>query len=84
MPVVLQFVDVALQVLVILIFARAIISWFRLSPYNPVVQFLYSVTEPFLAPVRRFMPQGMMIDFSPLIVIIVIAVLRQLLRSLPY
>jgi uncharacterized protein YggT (Ycf19 family) len=40
------------------------------------------MTEPILAPIRRLMPQGMMMDFSPLIVIIVIGVLRQFLRAL--
>jgi YggT family protein len=82
MFVVLQLIDIALQVFVLLIFARAIISWFRMSPYNPIVQFLYTMTEPILAPVRKLMPQGMMVDFSPMVVIIIIVVLRQLLRTL--
>lgn len=79
---VILFIDIALQLFVILIFARAIISWFRVSPYNPIVQFLHTLTEPVLGPIRNLMPQGMMIDFSPLIVIIAIAVLRQFLRAL--
>ena len=84
MLVAIQLIDIALQLFVLLIFARAIISWFRISPYNPIVQFLHTMTEPVLAPVRRLMPQGMMMDFSPLIVIIVIAVLRQFLRALVF
>jgi YggT family protein len=80
----IQLIDIALQLFVILIFARAIISWFRISPYNPIVQVLHTMTEPVLAPIRRLMPQGMMMDFSPLIVIIVIAVLRQFLRALVF
>ncbi|PYO15475.1 MAG: hypothetical protein DMD75_02775, partial [Candidatus Rokuibacteriota bacterium] len=35
-----------------IIIARAIISWVSPDPYNPIVRFLYRVTEPVLRPVR--------------------------------
>lgn len=53
--------------------ARALISWLRIGPdsaFAPVQQFLYRITEPVLAPVRRFMPRTGGIDLSALVVII--------------
>jgi YggT family protein len=56
-----------------LIIIRAILSWVNPDPYNPIVSFLYQVTEPVLYRVRRFLPfRGLGIDFSPIIVFIII------------
>lgn len=68
--------DMALNIYLWIIFARAILSWVNPDPYNPVVQFLYKVTEPVLYPIRRMMPYGVGIDFSPLIVILLIYFIR--------
>ena len=53
------------------IIARAIISWVNPDPYNPIVRFLYNVTEPVLYRVRRTSPISSAggIEFSPLIVL---------------
>jgi YggT family protein len=73
-------INIGLTVYIWIIVIRALISWVSPDPYNPLVRFLYRVTEPVLRPVRRILPiGGMGIDFSPLIVIIVIYVLRILL-----
>ena len=64
--------------------ARAIISWVSPDPYNPIVRFLYRVTEPVLRPVRNALPlQGLGLDLSPMIVLLIIYVLdRFLVNSL--
>ena len=56
------------------IIAAALITWVSPDPRNPIVLFLRQVTEPVLAPVRRFLPPWKTggLDFSPLIVIIAI------------
>ncbi len=71
------------------IIAAALISWVSPDPRNPIVMFLRQVTEPVLAPVRRFLPPWKTggLDFSPLIVILVIqfverVVLPGLLRAM--
>ncbi len=70
-------IDIGLLIYMWIIIIRALISWVSPDPYNPIVRFLYRVTEPVLRPVRRILPiGGMGIDFSPLIVILVIYVLR--------
>ena len=56
-----------------IVIIAALISWVNPDPYNPIVRFLYSVTEPVFSTVRRHLPLPPMgIDFSPLIVILVI------------
>jgi len=53
-----------------LIIARAILSWVNPDPYNSIVRFLYSATEPLLYRVRRAVPAiAGGIDLSPIIVI---------------
>lgn len=60
------------------IIARALVSWVSPDPFNPIVRFLYRATEPVLRPIRRRLPD-MPIDFSPMIVIIVIIFLQRFL-----
>jgi YggT family protein len=70
-------IDIALVIYMWIIIIRALISWVSPNPYNPIVQFLYRATEPVLWRVRRIIPiGGFGIDFSPLIVILVIIFLR--------
>lgn len=60
-----------------LIIIRALISWVNPDPYNVIVQFLYKVTEPLLAPFRRLFPAySMGIDISPIFVLLVIWFLK--------
>jgi YggT family protein len=60
------------------IVGRAIISWFNADPYNPIVRFLYDITEPLLAKIRRILPFSAAagIDFSPMILILIILFLQ--------
>ena len=75
--------NMGLTFLLILVFARAVISWVQASPYNPIVQFLYTTTEPILRPIRRRLPPMSGIDISPLVVLVIIVFLqRALVQSL--
>ena len=63
-----------------LIIIRAVLSWVNPDPYNPIVSFLYQVTEPVLYRVRRYLPfRGMGIDLSPILVFIIIIFLDRFL-----
>ncbi len=67
----------ALDIYMWLIIARAILSWVNPDPYNPIVRFLYSITEPLLSAVRRRLPLmfgGM--DFTPLVILAAILFLK--------
>ncbi len=63
-----------------LIIVRALLSWVNPDPYNPIVSFLYQVTEPVLYRIRRFLPfHGLGIDLSPILVFIIIVFLDRFL-----
>ncbi len=64
-----------LYVLILLVIARSLMSWFPVSPANPFVRFLHDVTEPMLDPVRRILPRTGMIDLSAMVVIVLLYVM---------
>lgn len=64
------------NVLYFLLVVRIILSWFAVNPYNEIVQILYRITDPILAPFRRLPLQIGGIDFSPIIAFIILAFLR--------
>jgi YggT family protein len=74
-----QVVSVVLWAYMWILIARAVISWVSPDPYNPIVRFLYRVTEPVLRPIRQRMPMAGGIDFSPMIVILAIYFLQAFL-----
>ncbi len=66
-----------------IIIIATLISWVNPDPYNPIVKFLYSVTEPVLRRVRKFIGYRLgPIDISPIIVILVIIVFQSILVRL--
>jgi len=72
-----RIIDMGLTLYMWLIIIRALISWVNPDPNNPIIRFLYSVTEPVLYKVRRLIPmKGIGIDFAPVIVILVIIFLQ--------
>ncbi len=75
-----KILDIALTVYFWIIIIRALISWVNPDPYNQIVIFLNRVTEPVLAPIRRRIPRhNLPIDFSPLVVLLVILFLQYFL-----
>ncbi len=75
-----QLVDFLLMAYMWIIIGRAVISWVNADPRNPIVHFLYEATEPLLSRIRRLLPMSMGgIDFSPLILIMVIMFLQSFL-----
>ncbi len=77
-----RFVNILTLALLVALFGRMISSWFtvgRDSPFFPVIEVLYQVTEPILAPIRRVLPKFGMLDFSPMIAFFVISLIRSAL-----
>ncbi len=75
-----KILDIGLSLYMWIIIGRAIISWVNPDPYNPIVRFLNSVTEPVLYPIRRRIPINLGgIDFSPILVIMAIIFLQTFL-----
>ncbi|NLG19535.1 MAG: YggT family protein [Fibrobacter sp.] len=68
----------------IIVLARVILSWVHPDPSHPVVEWIHRLTEPLLDPIRRLLPSEKIgLDFSPLILLLLLELLeRFLLRSL--
>ena len=72
--------DLALSIYTWLIIGRALLSWVNPDPYNPIVRFLYNVTEPVLGWIRRRVPIVLGgLDLSPLLVLLAIMFLQRFL-----
>ena len=72
--------DIALTAYYWIIIIRAIVSWVNPDRWNPIVQFLYRVTDPVLRPIQRMLPtRGWGIDFSPLVAILAIIFIQRFL-----
>ncbi len=80
MSAIAQLLDFLLTAYMWIIIGRAVISWVSADPSNPIVRFLYEATEPLLSRIRRLLPISMGgIDFSPMILILVIMFLQSFL-----
>jgi len=75
-----KILDIALTLYMWIIIARAVISWVNPDPHNPIIRFLNAVTEPVLYQVRRRLPISFGgIDFSPIIVLLIIVFVQRFL-----
>ena len=63
-----------------------VISWVNPDPRNPIVRFLWGVTEPLFRPFRRLLPPSRTgnIDLSPILVLLIIFLLIRFLTRLAY
>jgi YggT family protein len=77
----IQLIGAVQFILVLLVLVSVILSYF-MDPYHPVRRFLDSIVEPMLAPIRRIVPLVGMLDFSPLVLILLIQLIGNLLTRL--
>ncbi len=82
MDLLVYFVNVFFTLLSLAVLARVLLSWVRVSPYHPAVEFLYRITEPILAPLRRIIPPLGMVDLSPVIALILLQIIGQVLVAI--
>jgi YggT family protein len=64
-------IHILLVTVMIVIIARAVLSWVSPDPYNPIVRVIVQLSEPLLYPVRRRMPYIGGLDLSPMVVLLV-------------
>jgi len=75
-----EILHIVLYSYMIILIIRALLSWVNPDPYNPIVRFLYNITEPVLYRVRRALPMfAGGIDFTPMIVILALIFLDHFL-----
>jgi len=67
-----------------ILLASVVVSWVNADPYNPIVNFIYKVTDPLLRRIRRNMPDTGMLDLSPLVAFGAIYVLQIIVLDTAY
>lgn len=81
----IQAIEKFAWILYVLVFIRCIVSWFPISRENRLLQLLYALTEPILAPIRNIIDKspiggrGMIIDFSPIIALFFVEIAKDVL-----
>ena len=74
-----QFVTILSTVLYIALLIRVFSSWFNVGPTSPffqIINIVYQVTEPILAPIRRVLPRLGMLDLSPMVALLLLTFIR--------
>jgi len=77
----IQVVELLSFMLTAIVFLDIIVSFF-LNPYHPLRRTLDSVVSPLLAPIRRILPPVGMLDLSPMVLLVIIWVVKQVLVGL--
>ena len=70
--VIVNFVQLLISVLMLLVIARVIVSWVAPTGGGGLVAFIYQATEPILAPIRRVVPPSGGLDWAPLIAMLLL------------
>ena len=73
-------IELVLNAYLIIVIARAVLSWVNPDPNNPIVRLIHRVTEPVLRPIRDRLPTvAMGLDLSPMVVLLAIYFLKSFL-----
>lgn len=76
----IRFIDTFFEILTLALVARILLSWFQsTSKRGGLYQFIFDITEPILRLARQITPRTGMLDFSPLIALIGLDLLRNLI-----
>ena len=65
----------------LVVLGAVVVSWLQLPPSNPIVTLLGTMTEPLLAPIRRILPGMSGLEFSPLVLLFGLRLLRGVLLT---
>ncbi len=60
----------------LIVFVAIVMSWMQLPPSNPIARFVHALTEPVLGPLRRALPSMGGLDFSPMVLLIGLQMLK--------
>jgi len=70
-------ITTALDVYLLILLARVLLSWVSLDPGHPVVSWIHRMTEPLLGPIRSVLGVWGGLDFSPVVAILLLSFLRR-------
>ena len=80
--VVLNFLQLLIVALMLLVIARVIVSWLTPTGGGGLIAFIYQATEPILAPIRRVVPPSGGLDWAPLIATLLLSLLLRFVTGL--
>ena len=75
MPLVITLVRWFFDLLTLIVFIDVMLSYF-LAPYHPIREALDKIVQPMLNPIRRIVPTVGMVDFSPVVLLLIIQVVE--------
>lgn len=81
MELLITIISIGSRVIIFLVLIQVLLSYF-MAPYHPIRQTIDRVLEPIYTPIRKYLPQTGMFDFSPIILIIAVQLLSWLLIRL--
>lgn len=78
----MRFIDILFDLYSFTIIVRTLLPWLGVNNYHPVMRFLIQITEPVLAPLRRYIPPMGGLDFTPMVALLAIWLVEQILQLL--
>jgi len=80
---ILQFISLIVGLYIWVVIIAALITWVQPNPYNPIVKFLWNVTEPVYRFIRKYIPTTFGgFDISPIILILALEFLQILINNI--
>jgi len=79
---ILRFIDFIVDLYILIIFVRVILSWIPHNPYHSVIRLIYQLTEPPLKWIRQWLPSFGGIDLSPIVLVVGIIILERIIFSI--
>ena len=80
---ILQFINLIIGLYIWVVIIAALITWVQPNPYNPIVRFLWNVTEPIYRWIRRYIPTTFGgFDIAPIILILALQFLQILINNI--
>ncbi len=80
---ILQFINLIIEIYIWIVIIAALITWVQPNPYNPIVRFLWNVTEPVYRYIRRYIPTNFGgFDIAPIILILALQFLEILINNI--
>lgn len=79
--IILIMIDVTERILVLLVILKVVLSYF-MNPFHPFRRSVDQLLDPVLDPIRRVLPTVGYIDFSPLVLIILVEIIAAVLRQI--
>ena len=79
-----HFLNILSTVLYFGILARVLMSWIKVgpgSPFVPLLRIIYAITEPILGPIRKVLPKTGMFDFSPIVALLLLDLIRRMIEK---